>query len=123
MTLLLAPPSRRANDVAISLRGPAGDPAVADLVAREAMGASCPADKATRVRSAILHSGRYDCRVSHSAIAPRNLQYLDETLGEVGASILVLDDDGDVVERRETPKPGTLGAIIFTSRHRTRRAS
>jgi hypothetical protein len=121
--LLLAPPSRRANDVAISLRGPAGDPAVADLIACEAMGASCPADKAARVRSAILHSGRYDCRISHSAIAPRNLQHLDETLAEVGAAILVMDDDGNVVAHRETPKPGTIGAILFTSRHRTGRTS
>lgn len=118
MTLLLAPPSRRANDVAISLRGPAGDPAVADLVAREAMGASCPAGKAARVRSAILHSGRYDCRVSYSAIAPRNLQHLDETLGDAGAAILVLDDDGDVVARADPPKPGTLGDVLFASRYR-----
>lgn len=95
--LLLAPPSRRAHDVAISLRAPAGDMAIADLVADEAMGASCPADKAAKVRACILASGRYDCRVSFWIVIPCALASLRETLAEVGASLLVIDEDGEEI--------------------------
>ncbi len=123
MTLLLAPPSRRGNDVAISLRASSRDAAVADLIACEAMGASCPTDKADRVRSAILHSGRYDCRVSRSVISKRNLEYLDETLGEVGAAILVLDDDGLVIDRHEAPRTARTDTILLTSGHHAGRTS
>ena len=65
--LLLRAPSTRPNDMAISLRAPAGCPATADEMARLAIGSSCPPAVAERVRSCILHSGRYDCRVTPSA--------------------------------------------------------
>lgn len=101
--LLLAPPSRRENDVAISLRAPAGDPRVADVVTEAAMGSSCPADKARRVRSAILHSGRYDCRVSFVVVSDLVLEGLRGFLSEVGAELLVIDEDGEVITTGTSP--------------------
>lgn len=95
--LLLAPPSRRAHDVAISLRAPAGDAQAAAVVVDVALGSSCPADKAERVRSAILHSGRYDCRVSFAVVMDCVMAKMRHFLTEVGAEILVIGEDGEVV--------------------------
>lgn len=95
--LLLAPPSRRAHDVAISLRAPAGDAQAAAVVVDVALGSSCPADKAERVRSAILHSGRYDCRVSFAVVMDCVIAKMRHFLAEVGAEILVIGEDGGVV--------------------------
>lgn len=105
--LLLSPPSRRENDVAISLRAPAGDPHVAAVVAEAAMGSSCPANKAERVRSAILHSGRYDCRVSFLVVSDFVLEGLRAFLAGVGAEILVIDENGDVVTTGPSATPST----------------
>lgn len=65
--LLLSPPSRRGNDVGITLRAPAGCQTTARTMADLAIGSSCPERVAERVRSCILHSGRYDCRVTPAA--------------------------------------------------------
>ena len=96
--LLLPAPSRRSHDVAISLRAPAGDTRAARAVAEEALGASCPPDKAERVRLSIFHSGRYDCRVAVVAVRPYNLGRLREALSTVRGQIIVLDDDGNPLE-------------------------
>lgn len=66
-TLLLRAPSTRPNDIAVSLRAPSGCPVIANGVATLAMDAKCPPAVAERVRSCILHSGRYDCRISAGA--------------------------------------------------------
>jgi len=65
--LMIAGPSRRPNDVGISLRARVGCPVAAAGMAALAIKARCPASTAARVRSAIFHSGRYDCRVSAAA--------------------------------------------------------
>jgi hypothetical protein len=92
--LMLRAPSRRRDDVSISLRAPAGSTTIADLMRDVALGASCPPDKAMQVRSCILHSGRYDCRVATCAVSSRNLECMRQELARVGGSIHVLDDDG-----------------------------
>lgn len=115
--LLLAPPSRRAHDVAISLRAPAGDAKAAAVVVDVALGSSCPADKAERVRSAILHSGRYDCRVSFAVVMDCALENMRHFLGEVGAEILVIGDDGEIVtDDRRLSGQGYGGGLRWTHR-------
>jgi hypothetical protein len=66
-TLLLRGPSRRPHDLGVSLRARPGCPAAADAMAALSCRAGCPPDVAARVRSAILHSGRYDCRIAPAA--------------------------------------------------------
>lgn len=65
--LMLPPPSRRVNDVAISLRAPAGCNTTAEAMANVARLCNCPPHIAERVRACILHSGRYDCRIAVTA--------------------------------------------------------
>lgn len=65
--LLLRAPSRRRDDIGITLRAPAGCQRIAAEMADIAMGSACPPDVAERVRTCIYHSGRYDCRVSAAA--------------------------------------------------------
>ncbi len=117
--LLLAPPSRRENDVAISLRAPAGDVRIADLVTEAAMGSSCPAEKARRVRSAILHSGRYDCRVSFLVVSGLVLEGLRGFLSQVGAELLVIDEDGRVITS-DAPAAPSAHAIRYGRGRRQR---
>jgi hypothetical protein len=120
--LLLAPPSRRAHDVAISLRAPAGDPAIADLVAAEAMGASCPEKVALRVRACILHSGRYDCRVSYQVVIPCVLENMRAILAGFGASIIVMDETGEPVPH-DARSDGTTGGGAMRWLHAPRRTT
>lgn len=80
--LLIAGPSRRPNDVGISLRARSGCPVAAAGIAALALDARCPARVAERVRGAIFHSGRYDCRVSPGvayliAASPKRLAPFD----------------------------------------------
>ena len=93
--ILLRAPSRRQDDISISLRAPAGDPVIAGLMAEVALGASCPKDKAEQVRLCILGSGRYDCRVATCAVSTNNLERMREALSEFGGSIQVFTDDGE----------------------------
>lgn len=116
--LLLAPPSRRAHDVAISLRAPAGDRAIADRVAEEAIGCRCPATVAERVRACILASGRYDCRVSFWIVRPEGLSALRSALAEVGASVIVIDDSGKPILQDDAPAIDTGSMRWSTGRKR-----
>lgn len=110
-TLLLRAPSRREDDISISLRAPAGDPAVAGLMAEIALGASCPEDKAEQVRLCILGSGRYDCRVATCAVSTMNLEFMREALSEFGGSVEVFTDNGEPSaqhrERADVRLPGS----------------
>ena len=115
--LLLAPPSRRAHDVAISLRAPAGDRAVADRVAEEAMGCRCPAAVADRVRACILASGRYDCRVSFWIVRPEGLSALRSALAQIGGSVIVLDESGEPILEDE-PHVVDTGMMRWSTRKR-----
>lgn len=121
-TLLLAPPSRREHDVAISLRAPAGDPAVAEFVATAAMGSNCPPAKAERVRTCILHSGRYDCRVSFLLAQPALLDTLRSTLATRGAAILVLNEHGDPADPPSQPNTSSPIRWAIESSNRRRAA-
>ncbi|UTC29239.1 hypothetical protein BAMBUS_01570 [Brevundimonas phage vB_BpoS-Bambus] len=62
--LRLSPPSRRAHDVAISIRGTATRAIVRDVV----QGFGCPAPTAKRVHACLRASQRYDCRVAQAAV-------------------------------------------------------
>ena len=85
------------------------------------MGSSCPPDKAERVRTALLHSGRYDCRVSHCVVAPCVLENIAEALAEVSASIIVLDDDGEPVSQSIEIRAQATGGIRWVHGRRSRR--
>lgn len=87
--LLIAGPSRRPNDVGISLHARSGCHAAADGVAALAVAARCPPSVAARVRSAIYHSGRYDCRVSPAAAFM--MAASDKRLAPLAASVQITD--------------------------------
>lgn len=89
--LLLRGPTRQANDVAISLRAPSGCPVVAARVADVARSMRCPPPTVERVRSCILHSGRYDCRVS--AAVAFLLARSPDLMGRCGGHAVLTDAD------------------------------
>ena len=89
--LLLRGPSRRTNDVAVSLRAPSGCAVTAQAMAKAAMRAKCPPAIAERVRVCILHSGRYDCRVS--AGAAFLLARTPDMLGTFGGTIILIETE------------------------------
>ena len=94
---LLRAPSRRGNDVAVSLRAPSGCPRTADRMAGEALRSGCPKPVALKVRDCVLHSGRYDCYVSFLVIEPFHLDGMRERMARFGGSVLVLDERGEEV--------------------------
>lgn len=91
--LLLRGPSQRPNDVAISLRAQSGCQITAQAMAKAAMRAKCPPAIAERVRVCILHSGRYDCRVS--AGAAFLLARTPDMLGKFGGAIILIETEPD----------------------------
>jgi hypothetical protein len=107
-TLLLRAPSRRQDDISISLRAPADDPVIAGLMAEIALGASCPEEKAEQVRLCILGSGRYDCRVATCAVSTMNLEFMREALDEFGGSIEIFTDDGEPSTQHQERADGRL---------------
>lgn len=86
--LLLAPPSTRPPDRAITLTGPNGSAAA---VARIAAKHGCPPVVCARVESCIRHSGRYDCRISIVLAMPAVFDPFVAALRVHGADAVLLD--------------------------------
>lgn len=73
------------------MRARPGCEATARAMADIAIGSSCPPAVAERVRNCIMHSGRYDCRVSAGAAF---FLVSSRLVADCGGSVTITDDLG-----------------------------